>query len=215
MALLINAYNAGVIKTILSRYPVKSPMDIPGVWDQSLVQIGRKTRKSKLPGEPSLSAGASDWSEASHVHSLSQIELMLRRGFRDEKIIFALSRGTKSSPRLRRDAYTGPLLEGQLYVATKEFVNDNQENQIVLGEQKIMISRIFQWYAGDFLVNWSNFPEEVKWNPQEMAVLSFLAHYLNDAQKVEYLKDAKYKVKYSIFNWRLNNWSPEQAGAVG
>lgn len=190
VAIFVNAFNAGVIQLILKHYPVQSFLDIPGAWDQPVVRIG--TSKKWPP---------------SKAYSLNQLQNgILRRQFRDEKIVFALSTGAKGSPRLRQEAYVGPRLEGQLYTATREFVNDETRNQIVPGNKKIVLSRLFKWYGNDFLLNWGNFPEEEKWDPQEMAVLSFFAHYLEDPKKVEFLKEGKYKVKYDVFDWRLNDW---------
>lgn len=189
LALFVNAYNAGTIRLVLDRYPVKRVMDVPGMGDQAIVQIGR-VRKDKPT-----------------TYSLNQIQNeFLRSEFRDEKILFALCSGAKSSPRLREEAYVGPRLEGQLYLAVREFVNDGTKNRIVPGQKKIVLSRLFKWYANDFLLNWGNFPEEIRWKPEEMAVLSFLAYYLQDSKKVDFLKEAKYKVKYEIFDWTLNDW---------
>lgn len=208
MALLINAFNAGVIRTILHHYPVKTPLEIPGGWNQGVVQVGRRVPDKNLPAAVETAEGLTG-KDGSITRSLNQIEVYaLRRGFREEKVLFALSYGARGSPRLRQEAYTRPQLEGQLYLATREFVNHPDKNHIVPGEKKIILSRLFQWYGRDFVLNWSNFPEEIKWNPQEMAVLSFMAHYLEDPQKAEYLKKAKYKVKYSVFDWRLNDWNP-------
>lgn len=207
MALLINAFNAGVIRTILEHYPVKSVMNIPGGWEQASVQIGWKKKKLKPTEKEGKVVLEEETRSAKLTNSLNEIESnFLRKVFRDEKILFALSRGAKGSPRLRQEAYVGSKLEGQLYLATREFVNDESRNPIRPGGKKIILSRIFKWYGQDFMVNWGNFPEEIKWEPQEMAVLSFFAHYLDDPQKVEFLKNAKYKVKYSTFDWNLNDW---------
>ena len=185
IAVLINAYNAGIIKLILTHYPVKTVMNIPGFWDQEAIELGTP-----------------------RVYSLNQIENEeLRKGFRDEKILFALSKGAKGSPRLRQEAYTSLHLEGQLYLATREFANDETKNQIEPGKKKLHLSKLFKWYADDFLLNWGNFPEGNKWDPEETAVLSFFAHYLEDSKKVEYLKEGEYKVGYSTFDWHLNEWS--------
>lgn len=194
MAVLINAYNAGAVKLVLDHYPLKGLTDIPGVWDQTSVVIGNKRGK---PG----------------YLSLNQIQKTLRTSFRDEKVLFAITSAARGSPRLMREAYTGPKLEGQLYLAARQFVNDGEKNRIEPGEKKIVLSRLFQWYGSDFLLNWSNFPEEVKWKPQEMAALSFLAHTLEDPKKVEFLKEAEYKVKYHVFDWSLNGPSPEKTSA--
>jgi hypothetical protein len=195
MALLINAYNAGVVKSILDHYPLRTILDIPGGWDQSSVQIGKAPDKLEPVGKAE-SPSQAHWKEARNTRSLNEIEnLFLRSGFRDEKILFVLCRGAKGSARLRQEAYVGPRLEGQLYLATREFVNDPTRHRIEPGEKKIVLSRLLQWYGRDFLMNWGNFPQEVKWEPQEMAVLSFLAHYLDDPKKVEFLREGKYKVK--------------------
>ena len=191
LAIFINAYNAAVVKLILDHYPLKSIMDIPGVWDQPAVQIATSS-KTMIPDSYSLNGLQNK---------------LLRRVFRDEKIFFALSSGAKGSPPLRPEAYVGSRLEGQLYLATRAFANDEKRNQILPGQKKIVLSRLFKWYGDDFLLNWGNFPQESRWNPEEMAVLSFFAHYLEDPKKVEYLKEGQYKVKYDTFNWQLNDRS--------
>ena len=194
IAIFINAYNSGVIKLVLNHYPVRTVMNIPGFWEQQSVELS--TYKQGAQGEP-------------NVYSLNEIEnVVLKKRFRDEKILFALSKGAKGSPRLQQEAFTGTHLEGQLYLATQEFVNNPKQNQIEPGGKKLYLSRLFQWYGNDFLLNWGDFPEEKKWNPQEMAVLSFFAHYLQDSKKVEYLKEGEYKVRYSSFDWQLNDWLP-------
>ena len=209
LALLINAYNAGVVRTVLSHYPLKSIMQVPGGWEQSIVRIGHPLTAQSLKAQ-NKSGSSSERAGARLSQSLNQIENgELRMGFRDEKILFALCRGAKDSPRLRREAYEGSKVDGQLYLAAKEFANDEAKNHIVPGEKKVVLSRLFYWYARDFLLNWSNVPVESKWAPEELAVLSFFAHYLDDLKKVEYLEEGNYKVKYSIFNWDLNDGSPK------
>ena len=103
----------------------------------------------------------------------------------------------------------GSRVDGQLYVASREFVNDATKNRIELGAKKVILSRLFKWYGKDFLLNWSHFPEKPRWNPEDMSVLSFLAHYLQDPAKVEFLQEGRYKVKYEVFDWALND---EQKG---
>lgn len=181
MAVSINAYNAGVVRLVLDRFPLKSVTDIPGVWENTVIPIGNS------------------------MQSLNQIqENLLRRQFRDERTLFALSSGARGSPRLRREAYTGAKVEGQLYLAARDFVNDSSRNRIERDAKKVILSRLFKWYAKDFVLNWSNFPGEIQRDPQEMAVLSFMAHYLEDPAKVEFLREGTFKVKYENFDWRLN-----------
>ncbi len=189
IALWVNVFNAGVVHLILKHYPTKTVMRISGFWEDQMVRVGR-----------------------SNIFSLGQIENdILRRGFRDEKILFGLAKGAKDSPRLRAEAYTGPEAEGQLYLATREFVNDETRNRIDPVKKKVILSRLFKWHSQDFLINWSDFPEEPGFDAPEMSVLSFFAHYLQDPQKVEFLKEGDYKVKYASFNWDLNDGSKTSA----
>lgn len=198
IATFINAYNASVVQMILAHYPLKTITEIPGVWDLATLQV---STDNILKG----------WT-AGGKYSLNQIQKDVLLGlFRDEKILFALSSGTKGSPRLRQEAYQGPKLEGQLYLAAREFVNDASKNQIEAGQKKIILSRLFKWHAEDLLMNWGNFPEEkAHWKPEEMAVLNFLAHSLDDPKKAEFLQEGKYKVTYSAFDWALNEWRSDK-----
>ena len=185
IALWVNVFNAGVVHLILKHYPVKTAMRIPGFWEDRAIRIG-----------------------SSNLFSLSQIENdILRQGFRDEKILFGLSKGAKDSPRLRPEAYTGAQVEGQLYLATREFVNDERRNRIDPLKKKVMLSRLFKWNSQDFLINWSDFPEPSGFDVAQMSVLSFFAYYLQDPKKIEFLKEGKYKVKYQDFDWDLNDTS--------
>jgi len=182
LALMLNLYHAGVIRAVLGYYPIKSILEIPGVWDDPIVHIG----------EQSL--------------SLNQIRIReLIGAFRDEKIHTVLSNGSRSAPRLRREAFVGARVEGQLFMATREFVNSDQWNKIIPGDKKIRLSRIFKWYAPDFRLDFGSYDEDQKFSEQEFAVLSFLAFYLEDSEKITYLNTRKYRIRYLDYDWSLND----------
>jgi len=137
MAIFINTYNAGVIHAVLDHYPLKTLMRVSGIWDEAIVEIATPPKREKAQG-----------------YSLNQIRKnLLMEQFRDEKILFALSSGAKDSPPLSREAFVGAQLEGQLYLVTKKFVNDESQNVIDPVKKKVTVSKIFQWYALDFLFN--------------------------------------------------------------
>jgi len=185
LAMWLNAYHAGVVRAIVDHYPVRSINDIPGVWEMAAVRIG----------------GAS--------YSLNTVRSeKLMRAFRDEKIQVSLYCGAVSCPRLQREAFTGPRVEGQLFLSTVEFVNNADYVEVIPGQKKIQLSRIFKWYAGDFKLDFGAPITELKITTEQQSVLSFLAFYLRDAAKVEYLEGDQYKVKYMPFNWALNEASP-------
>jgi hypothetical protein len=131
--------------------------------------------------------------------------------FRDEKIHLALAFGAKGSPRLKREAFTGARVEGQLFMAVKEFVNDAGQNKIVPGDRKIHISRLYKWYGADFRLDFASPGFDDRYSETEKAVLAFLAHYLNDQEQIDYLAGGGYKISYLPFDWRLNDWAGQHA----
>lgn len=186
LAFWINAYHAGIIQAVLNHYPVKSLLEIPSVWDIDAVQVG------------------------SHHYSLNNLRQRELIGvFRDEKIDTALACGARSCPAFSREAYTGPRVEGQLFLAAQRFVNDPALNLIEPQAKKIQISKIFKWHAKDFKLDFSSEERDLRFSEEEYAVLSFLANYLKDESKVQYLEESRYKIKYLDFDWSLNEWRSE------
>ncbi|HTL47483.1 MAG TPA: DUF547 domain-containing protein [Verrucomicrobiae bacterium] len=187
LALILNLYHAAIMKHVIEHYPIKSLQDIPGVWDIPVVHLG----KFRL--------------------SINQLrDTYLIQTFRDEKIEAALSCGAKSCPRLQREAFTGPRVEGQLYLAARNFVNDSSLNIVVPGKKEIKLSRIFKWYAGNFRLDFGNPEIQEKFSIEENAVLAFLAYYSDSPEKVQYLEGRNYKIKYLPFDWSLNDWRTEE-----
>ena len=181
LALWLNVYHAGIFKAVEDHYPVKSIQDIPGIWDITLIHMGKV------------------------AFSLNQIrQHFLIEEFRDEKIHMALSCGAASCPRLSREAFTGPKVEGQLFLAAQNFVNDPDYNKIVPGQDKIWLSKIYKWYASDFKLDFGAAENDRGLSNQEYAVLSFISHYAQDLDKIQYLQEGRYKIKYLDFDWRLN-----------
>lgn len=188
LAFWLNIYNALMIQVILDHYPLKSVQQIPGIWDIQSFRMGRKSQVRES------------------LNSIMKGRLM--NAFRDEKIYAALSCGAKSCPKLAREAFTGTTVEGKLFLATRQFVNDPVRNQITPGEKKIYLSSIFKWYARDFLFDFGTAENERGLPPYDFAVLSFIANYLDDFEKVRFLEEGNYKIKYLPFDWDLNEWKP-------
>lgn len=190
LAFWINAYHAGIVQAVLAHYPVKSLLEIPSVWDIDAVQVG------------------------SHHYSLNNLRQRELIGtFRDEKIDTALACGARSCPAFSREAYTGPRVEGQLFLAAQRFVNDPVLNRIEPQAKKLQISKIFKWYAQDFKLDFSSEERDPRFSEEEYAVLSFLANYLKDENKIQYLEESRYKLKYLDFDWSLSEWRSESKKA--
>jgi len=193
LAFWLNAYHAALIKQVVENYPVASVQKIPSFWDIALFHIGREAKEQSQ-------------------YSLNDIRVKsLIEVYRDEKIHLALSMAAKGGPKLMREAFTGSKVEGQLFLLTRQFVKDPAYVNIVPGRKKIQISKIFKWYAKDFKLDFGTPEPRAKFSDNDNAVLSFLAYYLEDEAKGEYLQDAKYKIEYPPFDWSLNDWKKEAA----
>lgn len=172
IAYWINAYNAFTIKLIMDHYPVASIKDIKNgipfvntVWDIKFINI----------------EGAE--------YDLNNLEHgILRPKYNEPRIHFAVNCASISCPKLQRFAYTGDKLDEQLDRAARDFLNDPEKNEIAAG--KVNLSKILNWYWGDFkdqydsrieLVN--QYVDEIVVNPE--AEVDFLEYDwgLNEQQK--------------------------------
>ena len=157
LAFWINVYNANTLLMVIQNYPLKSIRDIykGNPWDVKWIQIGSRT------------------------YSLNQIENdIIRPEFKEPRIHFVLNCAAKSCPPLYNKVITKDNLESVLESTTKKFITGS-ENKI--GNNKLEISSIFDWYRDDF-----------------GAVTSFISTYSG----VKISKDAK--ITYKKYDWSLN-----------
>ncbi|SEA67813.1 Protein of unknown function, DUF547 [Flavobacterium gillisiae] len=158
LAYWINAYNAYTVKLILDNYPTKSIKDINDPWGKKFFSLGNKK------------------------YSLEEIEHEILRKMDEPRIHFAINCASFSCPNLLNEAYTAAKLDQQLAAVSKSFINDKTKNTITAN--KIEISKIFDWFAGDF--------------KSKGSVIDFLNQY--STVKIS----SKAKVNYKDYNWSLN-----------
>ncbi|MFH1800004.1 MAG: DUF547 domain-containing protein [Candidatus Omnitrophota bacterium] len=190
LAFWLNAYHAALIKQVVENYPIASVQKIPSFWDISSFHLGEKPRQGR--------------------YSLNDIRAVnLIRVYRDEKIHLALSIAARGGPKLMQEAFTGPKVEGQLFLLTRKFVTDPAYVDVTPGRKAIRISKIFKWYGKDFRLDFGTPEPRGKFSEDDNAILSFLAYYLEDEAKGEYLQEANYKIEYPSFDWSLNDFKKE------
>lgn len=165
IAYWINAYNAYTIKLIIDHYPVNSIRDIKDgdkdAWHIPFIEIGGKT------------------------YTLDDIEnTMLRGQFNDARVHFAINCASISCPPLWDEAYTADRIQLDLKLAAKKFINDSRYN--ILSANHVQVSKIFEWYAKDFI-------------NEENSVLEYLNKYTS---RLEISKTAS--LSYFDYNWGLN-----------
>ena len=134
MAFLVNAYNAFTVEKVLTRYPaLKSIRDFGSVFgnpwkDRFFTLLGGKA-------------------------SLDDIEhgMLRKEGAYDEpRVHVALVCASVGCPMLRDEAYVAARLEGQLADAMRRFMSDRTRNRYDPKARRLEVSRIFDWYGGDF-----------------------------------------------------------------
>lgn len=165
LAFLINLYNAATLDLVADNYPLKSIKDIGSPWDKKVVNL--------------------------HGNTISLNELeheVIRKNYKEPRIHFALVCAAKGCPILISDAYVGGKLESQLDAVTKNFLTAGDKNKIDDANHVIVVSSIFDWFAGDF-------------EAQSGSVVAFLAPYYS--RNPEDLKT--YQIKYTDYDWTLND----------
>ncbi len=66
----------------------------------------------------------------------------------EPRIHFAINCASASCPKLLNTAFYSHTMEKQLEAVTYDFINDEKRNKLT--EKEMSVSRIFQWFAGDF-----------------------------------------------------------------
>jgi len=130
----INLYNAFTLKLIIEHYPLKSIKDIGSTiqipfinspWDIETIDFGNE----KI--------------------SLNYVEhQILRKSFEEPRIHFAINCASISCPNLRNEAYVAANIDAQLADQAQRFLKDSTKN--IITSEALYLSRIFQWFSGDF-----------------------------------------------------------------
>ena len=178
LAFWINAYNAVTIDKVIKWKPKKSVREtfVPGVW------TGTKfftTREHTVAGK-----------------SLSQDDIeheILRKQFKDPRIHFAIICASSSCPRLPRFAYTDENVQAKLAKETRKYINSDRGTQIDSAKNTLYLSKLFDWFAGDF-------------ESKSGSVQNFLKPYLEERTLTFWVKGPK--IKYIHYDWALNAQEP-------
>jgi hypothetical protein len=190
IAFWINAYNAFVLNTVVTHYPIRgtskqypanSIRQIPGAFE---------TAKHTAAGR-SL--------------TLDQIETTILEGYNDPRIYVALGRGAVGSGRLRSEAFSGSRLEQQLAQSTQQFATSPQYVRIDQLAGKVFVSPILSWRGPSFISAYAGKSFELpKRTPIELAAVGLLRPYFLPAEE-EFLKKNGWQLDYLTFDWQLND----------
>ncbi len=160
-----NAYNAFAISFIMENYPLKSIRDKSGAF----------TEKRNLIGGQRVSLDAIE--KGTGIPEL---------GWKAHGIFVCCA---KSCPPLQRFAYTPEKLDEQIDIAFTAFAQRDDLNFISPLENKVTVSKLFDWYKGDFAAGGGAY--------------KVLAKYAKDDDKPFLLSQTK-SPRYLKYNWKLN-----------
>ena len=177
LAFWINAYNAVTIDKVIRWKPRKSVREtlIPGVWISTKFYTSREN------------------TVAGRLVSQDDIEDILRKQLKDPRIHFAIICASSGCPQMPRFAYTEANVQMKLEEETRIYLNSKRGTRIDAAENTLFISKIFDWYAGDF---------ESKYG----SVLAFIKPYL-DQRTLQFLEKNP-QIAYIDYDWALNAQEP-------
>ena len=178
LAFWLNAYNAVTIDKVIKWKPKKSVREtpIPGVWTATKFFTSREhTVAGKRLGQDDIE------------HEI------LRQQFKDPRIHFAIICASSSCPPLPRFAYTQENVQTKLEEETRKYINSERGTRLDFAQNTLYLSRLFDWFAGDF-------------ESKAGSVLAFIKPYL-DEKTLAFL-ERKPKIAYIHYDWALNAQAP-------
>jgi len=174
MAFLIDAYNASTVQLVLEHYPIASIRKIgflPGT-----------AFRDRFIVLPAVVEGELSLDDIEHER--------LRKKYDDPRIHFALVCAARSCPPLRSEAYRGSALAAQLDDQGRTFLGDPTKNRFAAASGTLLLSRIFDWFAADFV-------------KAKGSVAAFVAPYLPEPAARAAAGPAP-KIEFLDYDWSLN-----------
>lgn len=181
LAFLINAYNAFTLQLIIDNWGEFQSGDAASIrdlgslftspWEQDFYTLLGKRRTL-------------DWLE----HETIRVD------FDEPRIHAALVCAAVSCPKLRAEAFVADGLEQQLEDQMVTFLSDRDKNGI--DGQGLYLSKIFDWYAGDFNQG------------GKAGVREYMRQYVSaladNEQQRQRLLNTAIPIRFTDYNWQLN-----------
>ena len=181
LAYYINAYNALVFKGVLSRGP-----ETKSVWSGGLIS------------GYGFFVGMDITIEGRRTHLKPLEDKVIRDRFEDPRVHAALNCASLGCPRLPRRAFEAEGLDAALDAAMTEFVIDPLNCEIDRQRQVVKLSKIFDWFAEDFVGSREN---------RDAALIEYINRFRPEADRIP----TGYSVKFSKYDKRIN---AQQAGKM-
>jgi Protein of unknown function, DUF547 len=183
LAFLINAYNAYTVELILTKYPdLKSIRDIG-----NLITKTWRIKFFTLLGEER------------HLDNIEHDIIRAPGAFDDPRIHMAVVCASIGCPALRPEAFTGANLDATLEDSVKRFLKDKTRNRFNATTGKLEVSKIFDWYKGDFDKGHKGY------SSREVFFGKYADLLAADAAGQQTVKDGKAAIGFLDYDWSLND----------
>ena len=169
MAFWTNVYNILAVEAVLSDYPVQSINDAGSlfkkVWDKDVAVVAGKMR------------------------TLNEVEHEILRPMGDFRVHAAIVCASVSCPDLRTEAFYADQLDEQFDDQMRQFLGSKTKGAVLEGST-LYLSKIFDWFKGDFLVDGKSLVEAL-----QPYMPAGIASAVSKSTKVRYLD----------YDWSLND----------
>lgn len=171
LAFLINLYNAATVKLVVDNFPIKS------IKDATFLSPFSKDFFYLFGAEISLNHLEHD---------------IIRTNYKDSRIHFALNCASVGCPALQNKAFTEKNLSKLLEEGKVSFLKDRSRNKFFPKKKMLKLSKIFDWYKGDFL-------------REKKTLKDYVVDYLADSpdQKKKILSKST-AIDFFDYDWNLN-----------
>jgi hypothetical protein len=191
MAFWVNAYNAIVLQTVASQYPIRGKSAEYPAGSIRLIPGAFEKTKHRVAGR-SL--------------TLDEIEKTVLPEFKEPRLFLALGRGAVGSGRLRSEAFTADRLPQQLDAVAVDFMTHEQMIKIDRGQGTISVTPILSWREAEFAAAYDPGASGAfaQRSPIERALIAFITPRLLPLEK-EFIQKNAFRVVFHTFDWRLND----------
>ena len=191
MAFWVNAYNALVLQTVVSHYPIRGKSAEYPAGSIRLIPGAFEKTKHRVAGR-SL--------------TLDEIEKTVLPEFKEPRLFLALGRGAVGSGRLRSEAFSADRLSQQLDAVAVDFMTHDQLIKIDRGQGTISLTPILSWRAAEFTAALDSGASGTfaQRSPIERAAVAFISPRLLPLEK-EFIQKNAFRVAFHAFDWRLND----------
>ncbi|MFO0604822.1 MAG: DUF547 domain-containing protein [Polyangiales bacterium] len=161
-AFFLTAYNANVWRGVVDRPPLRTldGVRVSFFYATRFVVDGAETNLRDLEND------------------------RVRAAFRDARVHFALNCASLGCPRLPREPFTPERLDAQLDREARRFCNEPRNVRVDAVRRRVVLSKIFDWYADDFAGG----------------AVAFINRYRDRDAQVP----GGWAVEFADYDWRLN-----------